>query len=77
MNKTKTYFQPYLKGTQILAFELASFMAFASKETCTQFLKKDNPFYSEDAYDIVEYHDENIEGVTILDANGNIIETNE
>lgn len=76
-NKTKTYYQPYHKGTKILAFEIPSFMAFASREDCKHFLRQGNPFYRKDRYEIVEYHNEDIEGVTILDKNGNIVEINE
>lgn len=82
MNKTKTYYQPYGyydDGTNIeyqdMPKELFSFQAFASIEECKSWLE--NNGYDSKDFVIVEYHDEDIEGVTILDEWGDIIEVNE
>jgi len=81
MNKTKTYYQPYLKfaGEEELYFPeeaLCSFHAFISKDDAEQFIAEYTD-YSNYELVIKEYHDEDIEGVTILDGDGNIIEINE
>jgi len=79
MNKTKTYYQPEIysdDGTNIscnIPMELNSFEAFASKEDCRTFM--DNCGY--DDYVVNEYHDDDIEGVSILDEDGNTVKTNE
>lgn len=79
MNKTKTYYQPYLRGfnsaSAELPDELYSFQAFKTKEDCRNWLDLNG--YANCDYFIETYHNEDIEGVTILDANGDIIETNE
>ena len=81
-NKTKTYFQPMLRSKYdtgpenwFLPDELASFKAFASKEDAEQFVAEMG--YSNYELKVEEYHDDDIEGVTILDGYGNVIETNE
>lgn len=65
----KKYFRPYLKGTNIPAFELPSDMCFASREDCEEFLKNGNPFYSEDRYEICECERKD----KILDNHGNLL----
>lgn len=76
MNKTTTYYQPYMieDGETILPEELASFQAFRSKDACDQWLE--NMGYDWDDWSLKEYHDEDIEGVTILNGDGNPIEIN-
>ncbi len=82
MNKTKTFYQPYAytdDGTNIeygsMPDELMSFQAFASIEDCEEWL--DNNGYDHTDFAIIEYHDEEIEDVTIIDAYGDIVEINE
>lgn len=82
MNKTKTYYQPEWHkddGTNLewgdIPDELMSFQAFADKETCREWLWQHD--YDDEDFAIIEYHDEDIEGVTIIDEYGDIIETNE
>lgn len=82
MNKTKTYYQPfayYDDGTNVewgdIPDELMSFQAFATREECEEWLE--NNGYDSGDFNIREYHDEDIEGVTIIDEYGDIIETNE
>lgn len=82
MNKTKTYYQPvaYMDdGTNIdygnIPNELHSFQAFANHEDCEEWLE--NNGYDPGDYAIIEYHDEDIEGVTIIDGDGDVLETNE
>lgn len=81
MNKTKTYYQPYIycdDGTNIeWVFPedlLYSFQAFATKEDCEEFMDRNG--YSICEINVVQYHDDDIEDVTILDANGDVIEVN-
>lgn len=81
-NKTRTYYQPMLhskhdsdKDNWWLPDELASFKAFATEEDAKQFVAEMG--YSNYDIRIDEYHDDDIEGVTILDGYGNVIETNE
>lgn len=62
------YYRPYISGTQIPAFELNPDLCFRSIEECREFLKKNNPFYTEDRYDIRECDRRK----KILDADGNI-----
>jgi len=69
MSKTNKYFRPYLKGTDIPAFELPIDYCWASAEDCLTFLKKGNPFFSEDRYEIRECRKRK----NVLDANGNYI----
>lgn len=80
MNKTKTYYQPLIDygdnrtSNWQLPEGLFSFQAFASIEDCEDWL--DNHGYA-DEYMLQEYHDEDIEGVTIIDGEGNVLEINE
>lgn len=62
------YYRPYISGTQIPAFELNPDLCFRSIEECREFLKKNNPFYTEDRYDIRECDRRK----KILDADGNV-----
>lgn len=82
MNKTRTYYQPEWyadDGTNIeygdIPEELNSFEAFADEETCRDWLSEHD--YDPDDFAIIEYHDDDIEGVTIIDEFGDILETNE
>lgn len=75
MNKTRTYYQPEFRYVNGMPGELMSFHAFATKDDCEAWLE--NNCYDSGAFIIREYHDDDIEGVTILDESGNIIETNE
>ena len=78
MNKTRTYYQPYLRWDDEdweLPDELMSFHAFATKGDAEEFVA--NMSYSNYELKIEEYHDDDIEGVTILDAYGEIVEINE
>lgn len=62
----KTYFQPNRKGhPEELPYELFSFQAFPDYETCVDWLFIND--YDPDDFDIVEYHDDEIEEVTIID----------
>lgn len=77
-NKTKTYYQPLIRWEKeewILPEELASFHAFASKSDAEQFVAEKG--YSNYELKIEEYHNDDIEEVTILDGYGNIVEINE
>lgn len=81
MNKTKTYYQPcayYDDGTNIeygsTPEELMSFQAFATREDCEEWL--DNNGYDHTDFAIIEYHDDDIEDVTIIDADGDVVEIN-
>jgi hypothetical protein len=49
--------------------ELYSFQAFPSREECEQWLK--NNGYNPKDFVINEYHDDDIEDVTLLDGEGN------
>ena len=82
MNKTKTYYQPheyYDDGTNIewgdTPAELMSFQAFATREDCEEWLE--NMGYDPTDFAIIEYQDEDIEEVTIIDGYGDVIEINE
>lgn len=81
MNKTRHYFQPMFyfdDGTNIdwqLPIELHSFEAFASEEDLIEFMASNG--YQNGDYIINEYFDDDIEGVTILDCLGEVVETNE
>lgn len=75
MNRTRTYYQPCM-GKDIstgLPMEMFSFQAFSSKEDCRCWMQ--NHGYRR--FRVIEYHDEDIENVTILDAKGDVIEINE
>lgn len=82
MNKTRVYYQPYIYQCDGAGIDwvfpddlLSSFEAFASVEDCEEFME--NNGYSLCEINIVQYHNDDIEGVTILDADGNVVETNE
>lgn len=82
MNKTRTYYQPLIYTDDGANIEwkfpedlLHSFDAFASKEDCEEFMDRNG--YSVCEINVVQYHNDDIEGVTILDVKGNIIETND
>ena len=75
----KTYYQPiyyYDDGTNIewgnMPEELASFMAFETREDCEAWLKDNG--YDPGDYNISEYHDDDIEEVVLIDADGNYID---
>lgn len=80
MNKTKTYYQPMIKDKfngqlqLVLPYELFSFQAFRSEDDAIRFMESYG--YRQTQFVVEEYHDEDIEGVTILDAEGGILETN-
>ena len=67
----KTYYQPIDRNGN-LPEELASFMAFDTREHCISWMK-DN-LYTEDEYPIHEYHDDDIEDVTLIDEIGNYLD---
>lgn len=67
----KTYYQPIDRNGN-LPDELASFMAFDTREHCVAWME-DN-LYPEDEYPIHEYHDDDIEDVTLIDDIGNYID---
>ncbi len=67
----KTYFQPIDRNGN-LPPELASFMAFDTREHCLAWME-DN-LYPEDEYPIHEYHDDDIEDVTLIDDIGNYLD---
>ena len=75
--KPSTYYQPelyYDDGTNIgweLSEGLFSFQAFPSREECETWLE-DNGYEPGECV-IHEYHGDDIEGVTILDGNGDVI----
>jgi hypothetical protein len=75
MNKTKVYYQPYLHIDQDIPEELMSFQAFRSKDDLHAWMRCNG--YAINEYGIDEYHDEDIEGVAILDADGECIEVND
>ena len=73
-----TYYQPdryYDDGTNIEYLDmpegLYSFQAFRSEEECIAWLE--NNGYEPGDFPIHEYHGDDIEGVTILDGNGDAI----
>lgn len=63
----KTYYQPIDKYCE-LPEELASFMAFPSIDDCITWLEDNG--YDSGEYTFAEYHDEDIEDVTLVDGNG-------
>ena len=67
----KTYYQPIDRNGN-LPPELASFMAFDTREHCIAWME-DN-LYTEDEYPIHEYHDDDIEDVTLIDDIGNYLD---
>jgi hypothetical protein len=67
----KTYYQPIDRNGN-LPPELASFMAFDTREHCLAWME-DN-LYTEDEYPIHEFHDDDIEDVTLIDEIGNYID---
>lgn len=76
--KSFTYYQPeayYDDGTNInygsIPEELFSFQAFPTRDDCEEWLKNHN--YNPGDFAIIEYHDEDIEEVTLIDQNGDII----
>lgn len=76
----KTYYQPewyFDDGTNIeyggIPDELFSFQAFESREDCENWLIEHG--YDPDDFVIHEYHDDDdIEGVTIIDSCGNVLD---
>ena len=77
-DKKFTYYQPqayYDDGTCInygaLPEELSSFKAFPTKEECEEWLK--NNRYEPVDFCINEYHDDDIEEVTLIDRNGDVL----
>lgn len=78
MNKTRTYYQPvHRAGNERgnLPEGLHSFQAFGGVGECRQWLE--NSGFDPESFSINEYHGEDIEGVTILDAYGYPEEINE
>lgn len=67
----KTYFQPIDRNGN-LPEELASFMAFDTREHCVAWME-DN-LYTEEEYPIHEFHDDDIEDVTLIDDIGNYLD---
>lgn len=51
MSKKKEYYRPYIKGTNIPAFELGNHK-FNTYDEAIKFVKEGNPFYTEDKYEI-------------------------
>ena len=77
-NKRFTYYQPetyYDDGTNIdygaIPEELFSFQAFPTREECKEWLKNND--YNPDDFCICEYQDDDIEDVTLIDRNGDVI----
>ena len=77
-DKRFTYYQPqayYDDGTNIdygaLPEELSSFEAFPTKEECEAWLRIHN--YNPDDFCIYEYQDDDIEDVTLIDRNDDVI----
>ena len=73
----KIYYQPMVLVDSIapdyeFPKELHSFMAFATREDCELWLALNG--YQDDPHRIVEYHDDDIEDATIIDAYGNVID---
>lgn len=67
----KTYYQPIDRNGNTPE-ELPSFMAFDTREHCLAWME-DN-LYTEDEYPIHEYHDDDIEDVTLIDEIGNYLD---
>lgn len=74
----KTYYQPieyFDDGVNIgwgdIPDELASFIAFASKEDAEYWLKEHG--YEPGDFNIAEYHDDDIEDVVIIDGDGDVV----
>jgi hypothetical protein len=65
-----TYYQPQYENGDLPA-GLFSFQAFPTKEECEEWLK--NNGYEPGDFVIHEYCDDEIEDVTLIDANGNVI----
>ena len=65
-----TYYQPQL-NTGDIPDELHSFQAFVTAEDADAFMKVNG--YSADQYEIVEYHDDDIEDAYLYDADLNFI----
>lgn len=82
MNKTRTYYQPVFyhdDGTNFeygsIPDELMSFQAFASRVECEDWLESMG--YDPKDFAVIEYHDDDIEDVTIIDGDGEVIEIND
>lgn len=70
--KNLTYYQPSaVKGGE-LPEELASFMAFETRRDCEEWLEDNG--YDVDEYAISEYHGDDIEDVTLVDADGYFVD---
>lgn len=74
----KTYYQPYIyydDGTNIgWIFPedlLYSFHAFTTVEDCEEFMERNG--YSIDEINILQYHDDDIEDVVLIDAFGHTL----
>ena len=67
-----TYYQPSCplpSGEVVMPYGLHSFVAFRTREDCEKWLVAHN--YTPSKWDILEYANDNIEDVTLLDAEGN------
>lgn len=65
------YYQPELIATKDVPDGLASFQAFPTKEDCRTWM--DRHGYLEGEYEILSYSDDDIEDVTILNGDGDVI----
>ena len=79
MNKTKIYYQParYIADDNLILWdhipeELMSFQVFATRQDCKDWLEKHD--YDLCDYAIGSYDEDEIENVTILDSDGNVVE---
>ncbi len=79
-DKRFTYYQPEFysdDSTNIeyggLPEELFSFQAFPTRKECEEWLQENG--YNAADFVIHEYHDDDIEDVTLIDRDGDVIET--
>ena len=71
---TYKYYQPSCplpSGEVVMPYGLHSFEAFRTREDCEKWLVAHK--YTPSKWDILEYANDDIEGVTLLDAEGNVI----
>lgn len=72
-DRTFTYYQPdrVIDGELEIPAGLFSFQAFRSEEECVEWLKNND--LNPDDWEIHEYTDDDIEEVTLIDADGDVI----
>ena len=67
-HRRKTYYQPILKDTNTVPFPLHDFEVFPTRKAAEEYMRGRKRKVT--GFTIKEYHDNDIEEVTVLDANG-------